>query len=218
MLLLCTGRTRAEVCTGTGDRSSSLAPLPREAQERQDERDEAAVDEAPQDLLLLRRVGRVPRRRLAAEAADQDRLLVAEAVEAELAVVAARPAVAHAAEGQVRVRELDGRRTGAGQMNAAKATLFSGSFQSLGDGLVYMQRDVVHEHPSRGDVRHKGLLQLLVLGEEVGRKRLRLGVHHVNAVFDLLDLETQFQKQRFGPVSSTYNMNYSCYMKAEKYY
>lgn len=81
-------------------------PLPGEPQERQDECDEAAVDQAPQDLLLLRRVGWVPRRRLATKATDKDRLPVAEAVEAELAVVAARPAVAHATEGEVRVRQL----------------------------------------------------------------------------------------------------------------
>ena len=80
--------------------------LPREAQEGKDEGDEAAVDEPSQDLLLLRRVGRVPCIRLAAKATDQDPLLVAEAVEAELAVVAPHPAVAHAAEGHVRVGEL----------------------------------------------------------------------------------------------------------------
>ena len=61
--------------------------------------------------------------------------------------------------------------------------------------LRYMQRDVVHKHSSRGDVRHKVLLQLLVLGEEVGRQWLGLGVHHVNAIFDLLDLEPQFQNR-----------------------
>lgn len=79
---------------------------PREAQEGKDERDEAAVDQAPQDLLLLRRVRRVPGRRLAAETADQDGLLVAEAVEAELAMVGAHPALADSAEWQMWVGEL----------------------------------------------------------------------------------------------------------------
>ena len=82
-----------------------LMLLPREAQEGKDEGDEAAFDEPSQDLLLLRRVGRVPGIRLAAKATDQDPLPVAEAVEAELAVVAPHPAVAHAAEGHVRVGE-----------------------------------------------------------------------------------------------------------------
>jgi hypothetical protein len=93
-------------CTETKKRPEHLTLLPGEAQEGKDEGDEAAVDEAPQDLLLLRRVGRVPGVRLPAKAADQDSLLVAEAVEAELAVVTAHPAVADAAEGHVRVGEL----------------------------------------------------------------------------------------------------------------
>lgn len=86
-----------------------LTLLPGEAQECKDEGDEAAVDEPPQDLLLLRGVGRVPGVRLAAKAADQDPLLVAEAIEAELAVVAPHPAVADAAEGHVRAGELGAR-------------------------------------------------------------------------------------------------------------
>ena len=86
--------------------SAELTLLPWEAQERQDERKEAALDKAPQDLLLLRRVGRVPCVGLAAEPTDEHCLLVAEAVEGELAVVRPRAAVAHAAEWQMRVRQL----------------------------------------------------------------------------------------------------------------
>ena len=86
--------------------ATQLTLLPWEPQERQDERKEAALDEAPQDALLLRRVGRVPRVGLASEPTDQHRLLVAEAVEAELAMVRPRAAVAHAPERQMRVRQL----------------------------------------------------------------------------------------------------------------
>lgn len=85
---------------------SELTLLPWEAQERKDQRKEAALDEAPQDPLLLRRVGRVPCVGLAAEPADQHRLPVGEAVEAELAMVRPGAALAHATERQMRVRQL----------------------------------------------------------------------------------------------------------------
>lgn len=72
--------------------------------------------------------------------------------------------------------------------------------------VPYMQRDVVHEHPSCRDVRHEVLLQLLVLGEEVGGQRFGLGVDVVDAFFDVFDLETQFQNEirpQLRPVGTT---------------
>lgn len=62
-------------------------------QDSLDHGSQVALEHSPEDLELRRRVRRVPRRRLAGEAADQHGLLVAEGLEAEPAMVGSHAAL-----------------------------------------------------------------------------------------------------------------------------